>query len=280
MSSIVPTNNLAKLGIAAAHSMRLELADQLFYPIAVNILNPSQPMMGGSIGNRAGYAQRITSGGAAGNTGGYRADFNGLEGDPVAVVKTMTSDGPIFTLQKYDGSGIITIEDSALGPPPPGTPDYTTTARYIVKADGKIYDILKLRDFDESNGIPNEDNPITDPANANFNDSYQHWEFAAVNQSTTANPVATPVYNPGALANYNPAGNLYTPNASFAPNLITQNMYTRAVGLISFRPKEGSSASVINDQLSRAQSTLDLMSRLLRSLHDEAKGPFANLVIR
>lgn len=264
MSSIVATNNLAKLGIAAAHSMRLELADQLFYPIAVNILNPSQPMMGGSIGNRAGYAQRITSGGAAGNTGGYRADFNGLEGDPVAVVKTMTSDGPIFTLQKYDGSGIITIEDPSLGPPPLGTPDYTTTARYIVKADGKIYDCLQMRDFNEANGIPNEDNPITDPANPGFNNNYQHWEFAAA----------------GANTGYAGAGNLYTPPAGFAPNQLNQNHYIRPVGLISFRPKEGSSASVINDQLSRAQSTLDLMSRLLRSLHDESKGPFANLVIR
>lgn len=269
---ITPTNNLAKLGISAAHAMRLELADQLFFPIAVNINNPAQAMMGGSIGNRTGYAQRLTQGGAAGNTGGFRADFNGLEGDPVSVVKVMTSDGPIFTIQKYDGTGIITIEDPILQSTQPRASqyDYTTTARYVVKADGGIYDILTLRDFDESNGIPNEDNPITDPTNAAFNNNYQHWEFAA----HAADPDGTDADN------YSGTGNLYTPPNGFLRNQISLNHYTRKVGMISFRPKEGASAAVIQENLTRAQSTLDLMSRMLRSLHDEAKGPFANLVIR
>lgn len=258
--SIMPTNNLAKLGISAAHAMRLELADQLFYPIAVNINNPSQPMMGGPVGNRGGQARRLggdgsvvpsTDGdGSAGNTGGYGADFNGLEGDPVSIVKTMTSDGPIFTIQRYNGSGVITVEDPALGIPPGVIPDFRTIARYLVKADGRIFDLLALR---------GPEAPLANPA---ANGPYQHWELAA---------------EPNAAA-YNGATNTYTPG--IAPGAINLTHYTRPVGQISFRPKDGASSGAIQEQLTRAQSTLDTMSRLLRSLHEEAKGPFSNLVIR
>ncbi len=252
--SIAPTNNLAKLGISAAHAMRLELADQLFYPIAVNIFNPSQPLMGGAVGNRGGQAQRLSSGGPAGNTGGYAADFTGLEGDPVAVVKTMTSDGPIFTLQKYDGSGILTVEEAALrtNQPVPAAQDYSTIARYVVKADGKIYDLLNMAGTEVTVVNPTPGSPAP-------NGPYRHWEVNA----------------PG--GSYDPGTNTYTPPN---PNTITLNHYTRAVGQISFRPKEGASSGAIQEQLTRAQSTLDTMSRLLRSLHDEAKGPFSNIVVR
>ncbi|MBF2055200.1 MAG: hypothetical protein IGS03_17250 [Candidatus Sericytochromatia bacterium] len=246
--SIVPTNNLNKLGIAAAHSMRLELADQLYYPIGVDVRNPAQPMSGGTVGNRSGQPQRLTSGFIDGNTGGYGADFSALEGDPVAVVKTMTSDGPIFTIQQYNGQGIITAE-SPLAPAVAPGQDYSIVARYIVKADGYIYDLLALS-IQEDN-IASADGP------------YSHWRLAA---------------DIGNAATYNAANNTYTP--SIAPTAINESHYTRRVGQISFRPKDGASSGAIQEQLSRAQSTLDTMSRLLRSLHDEAKGPFANFVIR
>lgn len=244
--SITPTNNLTKLGIAAAHSMRLELADQLYYPIGVDVRNPAQPMSGGTVGNRSGQFRRLTSPGIDGNTGGYGADFSGLEGDPVAIVKTMTSDGPIFTVQQYNGQGIITAESPLA---PAAGADYSTVARYIVKADGYIYDLLAL-------SLQN-DNTLSAPG------PYSHWRLAAdINNAAT----------------YNPATNTYTP--TIAPANINETHYTRRVGQISFRPKDGASSGAIQEQLSRAQSTLDTMSRLLRSLHDEAKGPFSNFVIR
>lgn len=247
--SIVPTNNLNKLGIAAAHSMRLELADQLYYPIGVDVRNPAQPMSGGTVGNRSGQPQRLTSPGIAGNTGGYGADFSALEGDPVTVVKTMTSDGPIFTIQQYNGQGIITAESPLAPAPPDPDYDYSTVARYIVKADGYIYDLLALSLQD--------DNIVSAPG------PYSHWRLAA---------------DIGNAATYVAADNAYTP--SILPAAINEAHYTRRVGQISFRPKDGASSGAIQEQLSRAQSTLDTMSRLLRSLHDEAKGPFANFVIR
>ncbi|MEZ0367461.1 MAG: hypothetical protein ACAI44_00075, partial [Candidatus Sericytochromatia bacterium] len=240
-----------------AHAMRLELADQLFFPIAVNIFNPSQPMMGGSVGNRGGQPRRLAGDGAAsnptdgdgsgGNTAAYGADFNALDGDPVTVIKTTTSDGVIFTIQKYDGSGVITVDDPVLGKPTGGLKDFTTVARYIVKSDGVIYDLLEARNSDSF------------PTNPAANGPYRHWELAASASG----------------AGYTSGTNSYNP--PIAPANITQNHYTRAVGRISFRPKEGASSGAIQEQLTRAQSTLDTMSRLLRSLHDEAKGPFANI---
>lgn len=247
--SIMPTNQLAKLGISAAHRTRLELADQLFFPIAVNISNPSQPLSGGFVGNRNGQSQRLSAGGPGGNTGGFGADYSGAEGDPITVIKTMTSDGPIMTLQKYDGTGIITVEDPRLG-----TGGYTGVARYLVKADGVIYDLLSEVD---------DDTHIIDPAQPGFQGPYRHWEVNLPGGGTGGT--------------YDPTTNIYTPPAI---NTITQDHYTRAVGRVSFRDKQGASAGSIQEQLSRAQSTLDLMSRLLRSLHDEAKGPFANMVPR
>lgn len=258
--AITPTNNLAKLGIGAAHAMRIELADQLFFPIAVSIINPSQPMMGGYVGNRGGQAQRLSSPGPGGNTGGYGADFGALEGDPISVVKTMTSDGPIFTLQKYDGTGIITVENPNLNTtqPVPANQNYSTVARYLVKADGFIYDLLELRATDTTELDPND--PPANPAA--FAGPYRHWELAAA----------------GAGVGYAAGTNTYTP--PITPANINLGHYQRRVGQVSFRPKEGASAAVIQENLSRAQSTLDLMSRMLRSLHDECKGPFANLVVR
>lgn len=266
---ITPTNNLAKLGIGAAHRMRLELADQLFFPVLVNISNPSQPMYGGYMGNRSGQSTRLTAAervnpgptplpGIAGNTGGFGADYSPLDGDPVGTVKTITSDGPIFTMQRYDGKGIITVEDPRInGSINPTDPrfDYSSTPRYIVKADGIVYDLLELRG----------DEPAPDQTAANG--PYRHWEFAA---DGNGYPAGT----------YDGPTNTYTPNDAFLPGNITEDMYIRPVGLISFRDKQGASSGAIQEQLQRAQSTLDTMSRLLRSLHQESQTAFANFVVR
>lgn len=251
----VPSNDLVKLAIGAGHRRRLELADQLFYPVVVDLLRPGNPLSGGYTGNRGGRSVRLTDGGAAGNTGGMGADFSFLEGDPLTVIKTNTSDGIIFTLKNYAGKGTITVEDPNLAPNAVLTAldrDYSTIPRYMIKADGGVYDLLALR---------NTDTTETDPNAAGFNGPYQHWELAA-------DPA--PVYNP--------ATNVYTPGLQ-ARN-INASHYTRLVGQVSIRPKEGASSSVIQEQLTRTQTTIDTMSRFLRTLHDEAKGPFANIVIR
>lgn len=271
---ITPTNNLVKLGIGAAHRMRLELADQLFFPVLVDKSNPSQPMPGGYIGNRSGQSMRLAGAqyidpvtgtptgpvpGIAANTGGYGADYSPLSGDPIAAIKTMTSDGPIYTMQRYDGKGIITIEDARLnGDINPINPahNYSTVPRYIVKADGIVYDILELKGVDP------------DPDETAANGPYQHWAFAA--EGTAGFGTGT----------YDDTTNTYTPHSDFLPGSITEDMYTRPVGLISFRDKQGASSGAIQEQLQRAQSTLDTMSRLLRSLHQESQTAFANFVVR
>jgi hypothetical protein len=240
---LIPSNNLVKLAIGAGHAVRVELSNQLYSPIAVDILNPSQPLMGGSVGNRSGRATLLTAPNIGGNMGAYGADFAALTGDPLGVVKINTANGPLFTLTRYDGTGIITIEDPSLG----GA--YSTVPRYVVKADGTIYDCLVARGTD------------TETAPNTYSD-LRHWEFAAAG----AGPYTV--------------GGGYVPPAGFTAAALTENQYTRAVGRISFRPKSGASSAIIQDSLQRAQSSLDTMSRILRSLHDEAKGPLSNIVIR
>lgn len=260
--SILPTNNLVKLAIGAGHAKRVALADQLYFPVAVDLFNPALPMMGGYVGNRSGQSQRLTSAGAGGNIGGFGADFDGLSGDPVAVIQTMTSDGPIFTLKRYDGRGDITVEDPRLNPDgASGTGnDFSTVARYLIKADGYVYDLLQMTGSDTAN---------LDPNAANFGGPYQHWALA----TDAINGTGTYLDTGNATGDYQ-----YTPSLTNAQ--ITKAHYLRKVGQISFRDKQGASSGAIQEQLTRIQSTLDSMTRLMRSLHDEAKGPFANIVIR
>lgn len=260
---LIPSNNLAKLGVGAAHSTRVQLADQLFFPIAVDFLNPSMPMNGGRIGNRSGSLTRLTSPGIAGNTAGYNADYSFLVGDPASVIRTMTSDGPIFAVTYYNGGGQITIENpsAVLGG---GAPDYGNIPRYIIKADGVIYDLLEIRGADSSGSPP--------PAGP-----WQHWEFAAA-QNASGYTGATNTYNP--LTATIDGARYPNVTGGFAPDQITPDHYVVPVGRISFRAKAGASSAAIQEQLGRAQNMLDTMSRLLRSLHDEAKGPFANIGLR
>jgi hypothetical protein len=255
---LIPSNNFVKLAIGAGHAVRVELSNQLFFPIAVDINNPSQPLMGGSVGNRSGRANRLGDPNIGGNTAAYAADFAALTGDPLGVVKINTANGPIFTLTRYDGTGIITIEEPNLNPAGP----FSSIPRYIVKADGTIYDCLVAR------GVDNETAPNT------YN-NLSHWEFAAD---------LTPTYTVG--GGYVPGT---IPNSAFPPvpatvpitaDTIDNIHYTRAVGRVSFRPKSGASSGVIQDSLQRAQGSLDTMSRILRSLHDESKGVLSNIVIR
>ena len=260
---LIPSNNLVKLAIGAGHSERVELANQLFYPIAVDIQNPAQPLMGGSVGNRSGRAAWLSGLTPAptgitvpanqqcllGNTAAYAADFSALSGDPLGVVKVNTANGPIFTLTRYDGSGIITIDQNT------SNGAYSSIPRYIVKADGTIYDCLQASGSDVEN-TPNVYTNLT------------HWKFAA---DTTDNYNTTAGYLPG-----NDAAGTSLAN----PANVSEIHYTRPVGMISFRPKSGASSGIIQEQLQRVSAGLDTMSRMLRTFHDEAKGAFSNIVIR
>lgn len=245
---LIPSNNLVKLAIGAGHAQRVELSNQLFYPIAVDILNPSQPLAGGSVGNRSGAARLLSSPGSGGNTAAYAADFAPLTGDPLGVIKIMTANGPIFTLSRYDGTGIITIEDPALGGP------YSSVPRYVVKADGTIYDCLEARGADDETAPGTYSN-------------LRHWAFAA---DTTGTYTVAGGYIPGNDSN----------GVLLSASNINETHYTRAVGKVSFRAKSGAASGVIQENLQRVAAGLDTMSRILRSFHDEAKGPFANIVIR
>lgn len=237
----VPSNNLLKLGIGAAHQQRVDLANRLFFPVAVDILNPTEPMRGGSIGNRGGGPTFLTgaaSAGVGGNSAGYIAEFSTIEGDPLIILKKMTSDGEQFVV--VDGRGKeVMLEDPTLNGP------YSSIPRYRIKADGTIYDLLEIRGADNAAGT-----------------LFQHWEFAAAG----VGPYGGGGYNPPAPFNNN--------------LLIDETHYVKAVGRISFRPKAGASSQLIQDNLSRASGALDSMSRFLRTLHDEAKGPFANIILR
>jgi hypothetical protein len=259
---LIPSNNLVKLAIGAGHSERVELANQLFYPIAVDIQNPAQPLMGGPVGNRGGRGARLAGLTPApagttvpanqlcllGNTAAYAADFSPLSGDPLGVVKVNTASGPIFTLTRYDGSGIITIDQPTSG----GA--YASIPRYVVKADGTIFDCL------EASGTDQETAPGTYT-------NLSHWKFAA---DTTDNYTTLAGYTPG----------LDATGVALTPNNISERHYTRAVGAISFRAKSGASSGVIQEQLQRVSAGLDTMSRILRSFHEEAKSAFANIVVR
>lgn len=252
---IRPTNDLALLGIGAGHARRLELADKLFFPVLVDIQNTGIPLQGGYVGNRGGtsaYLAPSLVGAAydsAGNAGAYSADYSPLTGDPMAAVKTKTADGDTFYVKRYDGQGIITVEDPTFDDGS-GTGPYANLPRYIVKADGMVYDVLELRGADAytaGGGVTN----------------LQHWEFANDTGGTFDMTDG------------------YIPSARFQnPSLITADDYIRPVGFLSIRDKSGASSGLIQEELSRTQSSIDVLSRMLRSLHDESKGPLANIVPR
>lgn len=121
------------LSVGVGFDSQLKAADNLFFAAPVDFDDPTRPMFGGSIGNTAGLARPISSTEAE----GYLSLNNGIDGDPVAIRQVSTADGPRY--QVVDGNGKeITIEDPSSG----GTPSFMATPRYVVKADGVVYDIL------------------------------------------------------------------------------------------------------------------------------------------
>lgn len=70
-----------------------------------------------------------------------------------------------------------------------------------------------------------------------------------------------------------------TPSLATAPNpnSITINHYARAVGRITFKAKEGATLARAQDDLQRVGTIVQLLTRLLESVQDEAKG-FSSLI--
>lgn len=121
------------LSIGVGFDSQLKAADNLFFSTAIDISDPTRPMFGGTIGNTAGLARRISDSDAE----GYLSFNNGVDGDPIAIKQIATADGPRYVITDGTGKEVM-VEDAGAG----GDPVLQATPRYIVKSDGTIYDLL------------------------------------------------------------------------------------------------------------------------------------------
>lgn len=131
MSTLSVGNLLLSIGVG--FDAQLKAADNLFFSTPIDIADPSRPMFGGAIGNTKGLARRIDDTDAE----GYLSFDNGIDGGPVTVKQIATADGPRYVVADGTGKEIM-IEDPSAG----GDPTLQATPRYIVKSDGRIYDVL------------------------------------------------------------------------------------------------------------------------------------------
>lgn len=131
MSTLSVGNLLLSIGVG--FDAQLKAADNLFFSTPIDIADPSRPMFGGPIGNTQGLARRIDDPDAE----GYLSFDNGIDGGPVTVKQIATADGPRYVVSDGTGKEIM-IEDPSAG----GNPVLQATPRYIVKSDGRIYDVL------------------------------------------------------------------------------------------------------------------------------------------
>lgn len=132
-------NLLVSIGVA--YDLQLKAADNLFYAAAVQADDPSKPMFGGYAGTAAGGAAQVTA--TPGTPGtpaadGYYSINNGIEGDPIAIRQVATPSGPVYKV--VDGSGNEIMVETPNGP----GGAFANVPRYMVKADGLIYDILNI----------------------------------------------------------------------------------------------------------------------------------------
>lgn len=214
-------NNLI-VSIGIAFDAQLKAADNLFFATAVDFADPTRPLFGGSLGKASGQATNLSDTEAV----GYMSTTNPISGDPVTIRQIATADGPRY--QVVDKNGFeIKVEHPSAG----GT--YSNVPRYLVKADGVIYDLLV---------------PSTPSGTGRY---------------LVANPA-----QPNGGTGLNPA-----PSVS---SIGTQH-YARPVGRITFKAKEGATLSRAQDDLQRAGSIVQLLTRLLESIQDEAKG-FSSLI--
>lgn len=127
-------NNLM-IAIGIGYDIQLKAADNLFFSAAVDYYQPEKPMFGGSIGDSQGNPRKLY----ANPADGFTSYNNGIDGDPVTVRQIATAEGPRYQICDGTGKEIMVEKPDADGP---GVTHYTTTPRYMVKADGVIYDCL------------------------------------------------------------------------------------------------------------------------------------------
>jgi len=220
MTRLSVNNLIVSIGIA--FDAQLKAADNLFFATAVDFTDPTRPLFGGSLGKSSGVAANLNDTDAV----GYLSSVNPISGDPVTIRQIATADGPRYQITDKNGFEIKVEHPSAGG-------TYSNVPRYIVKADGIVYDLLT-------------------PSTPSGTGKYQVCDPSATNGGT----------------------GLSTPPSVSSIGL---QYYARPVGRITFKAKEGATLSRAQDDLQRAGSIVQLLTRLLESIQDESKG-FSSLI--
>jgi len=124
-------NNLL-VSVGVAYDAQLKAADNLFFAAAVDFTDPTRPQFGGSVGKSDGSPGTVGNA----NSTGYVSVNNPVAGDPTTVRQISTANGPRYQICDNNGKEIKAEYISATGA------TYQNVPRYIVKADGVVYDLL------------------------------------------------------------------------------------------------------------------------------------------
>ncbi|MBC7472868.1 MAG: hypothetical protein H7263_01155 [Candidatus Sericytochromatia bacterium] len=135
MTSLSVNNLITSIGIA--FDTQIKASDNLFFAAAVDFTDSTRPMFGGSAGNASGQAVPLYPNNTGVSTG-YASTNNAVSGDPVTVRQITTADGPRYQVTDNNGREIKVESQSLSG----ATALYQNVPRYLVKADGIVYDVL------------------------------------------------------------------------------------------------------------------------------------------
>jgi len=221
--SLSISNLIVSIGVA--FDAQLKAADNLFFASGIDFSDPTRPMFGGSVGTIAGVETTIYGTTPA---EGYASTQNAVTGQPITVRQIATAEGPRYQVVDESGREIKVESQSTTG-------NYRNVPRYVVKADGVIYDLLA-------------------PENASGSGEWR-------------------ICDPNAASGNGGTGLATDPGIG----AIGLGHYARPVGRITFKAKEGATIARAQDDLQRTGSIVQLLTRLLESIQDEAKG-FSSLI--
>lgn len=173
-----------------------------------------------------------------------------------------TSGGAATQLYNANATGYTSTVNGVSGSP--------VTIRQIATAEGPRYQIT------DSNG---REIKVEAPGSGG---SYTNIPRYLVKSDGVVYDVLSPVLPSGAgiYGIANPAATNGSPGlAAFpgGPNALNLTHYARPVGRITFKAKEGATLARAQDDLQRVGSIVQLLTRLLESVQDEAKG-FSSLI--
>jgi len=173
-----------------------------------------------------------------------------------------TSGGAATQLYDPKATGYTSTVNGVSGSP--------VTIRQIATAEGPRYQIT------DSNG---REIKVEAPGSGG---TYTNIPRYLVKSDGVVYDVLSPVLPSGAgiYGISNPAATNGSPGlASFpgGPNALNLTHYARPVGRITFKAKEGATLARAQDDLQRVGSIVQLLTRLLESVQDEAKG-FSSLI--